>query len=261
MNQHVVKSFIFNIQKFSLHDGPGIRTSVFYKGCPLRCEWCSNPESQKQVEEPIWDKSRNREVMSGYWISNDELYEEIAKDIPFYEESSGGVTVTGGEVLNQVDAATDFLDKCQKNGIHTACETSGYSSPENFEKLMKHVDLFIMDLKHHDSIQHQEKTGVKLDIILRNLKTLINSDTDYLIRIPVIPYFNETDEDAHEFGKLLNELKINEVELLPFHQFGEEKYKNLNREYTYKDVKSYQKEDLEDYKKILESYNISVILK
>lgn len=254
-------SFIFNIQRFSLHDGPGIRTSIFYKGCPLRCAWCSNPESQKQIQEQIWDNSKQENVLSGYWESNETLLEEILKDEPFYEESNGGVTLTGGEVLNQVDSAVDLIKLCKENNIHTACETSGYSSEENFIKLMSNVDLFIMDIKHYDSDKHIEKTGVSLKLILKNLKILSKSETPYLIRIPVIPSFNETLKDAKGFAKLLNKYNIKEVELLPFHQFGEEKYKYLNRNYKYAGVENLSKDDLIDYKDIIENEGINVILK
>lgn len=255
-----LNSFIFNIQKFSLHDGPGIRTAVFYKGCPLRCEWCSNPESQKGVEEPIWDNVKKDFVTSGYTISNEELLKEILKDEIFYAESNGGVTVTGGEVLNQTDAAVDLLKRCKEHKIHRACETSGFASAENFTKLMKNVDLFIMDIKHHDTDRHKEKTGVYLERILSNLKILVQSETDYLIRIPIIPNFNDTLDDAYAFAKLLNEYQVKKIELLPFHQFGEEKYKYLNRDYAYKDVKKIESDSLIEYKEILEAHHINVIL-
>lgn len=256
-----MNSFIFNIQRFSLHDGPGIRTSIFYKGCPLRCAWCSNPESQLQTIEPIWDNIRKGYVDSGYHINNEDLLKEIMKDVDFYEESNGGVTVTGGEVLNQIDAVVDLLAKCQENNIHTACETSGYSSKENFIKLMNSVDLFIMDIKHHDTDMHFKETNVHLQRILDNARLLANSEINYLIRIPVIPNYNDSIYDAMEFAKLLKNLNINKVELLPFHQFGEEKYKYLNREYQYSKVKSYYREDLLQYIKVMENEGLEVICK
>ncbi len=252
-------SFIFNIQRFSLHDGPGIRTSVFYKGCPLKCTWCSNPESQLQKEEQIWDNSKNEFVLSGYWMENKKLLEEITKDKAFYKESNGGITLTGGEVLNQVLAASELLQMCRKENIHTACETSGFSSEKNFKMLMNNVDLFIMDVKHYDEEKHMEKTGVGLEVILTNLNTLVNSNVDHLIRIPVIPGFNDSLKDAKEFTSLLKTYKINKIELLPFHQFGEEKYKYLNRSYEFSGVKKVTKEDLLNYIKVFENNGIEVI--
>lgn len=254
------KACIFNIQKFSIHDGPGIRTVIFFKGCPLRCSWCSNPESQNSIPEKIWDENKKDYKITGEYKTSQEIMKEILKDTPFYEESEGGVTLSGGEVLNQAEFASNLLDACHKQGIHTACETSAYSSLETFKRFLSHVDFLIMDIKHYDEEKHFEKTGVKLSPILKNLKYAVDSNQAMLLRIPIIPNFNDSLEDAKNFGKLLSECNVKKIELLPFHQFGEKKYALLNREYEFKDFKQLRAADLEEYKNIIESDGITCII-
>lgn len=254
------KAIIFNIQRFSIHDGPGVRTSVFYKGCPLRCWWCSNPESQKMLPELMWDKSKEKNAMTGYYQSVEEIMEVVRKDIDFYKESGGGVTVTGGEVLAQKDQVIELLKQCRKEGIHTACETSAYAKPEEFEDFISYVDLLMMDIKHHDSQKHKEQTGVALEPILDNLDIAIKQDKNMLIRIPIIPGYNDSLEDAKHFGELLKKHKVKEIELLPFHQFGEQKYKFLERDYPYKDAKQMVSDDLIAYAKIIEDYGVNCLI-
>ena len=130
-----IKSCIFNIQRFSIHDGPGIRTTVFFKGCPLNCMWCSNPESQSFKPEPIWDKIKKDYIITGECKTVEEIMEIILKDMDYYIESEGGVTLSGGEVLSHPEFAAELLKECKKHNIHTACETSAFSSPEIFNSL------------------------------------------------------------------------------------------------------------------------------
>lgn len=250
------KAIIFNIQRFSIHDGPGIRTSVFYKGCPLRCRWCSNPESQNPQPELMWDNTLKKDVMAGKRKSVEEIMEVIRKDIDFYLESNGGVTVTGGEVLAQKDQVIKLLKQCKKEGIHTACETSAYASKEEFVDFISYVDLLIMDVKHYDTKKHKAKTGVALEPILRNLDAAIELNKEMLVRIPIIPKFNDSLKDAESFGQLLKKHQVKNIELLPFHQFGEEKYKYLNREYDYKDKGQIVTKDLKAYAQIIESFGV-----
>lgn len=252
-----LQAIIFNIQRFSIHDGPGIRTTIFFKGCPLRCSWCSNPESQKKQPEPIWDNIKKQEIIIGRTYSIEEVLEVIRKDRDYYEESNGGVTVTGGEVLAQKDFVVELLSKCQQEGIHTACETSAYASNRDFIDLMEHVDLLIMDIKHHDSDKHRRETGVSLAPILANLDTALSANKEMLLRIPVIPNFNDSLEDAHEFGKLLKAHGAKDIELLPFHQFGKSKYKFLKRTYAFESIPQLTSKDLEPFAAILSSYGLN----
>lgn len=250
------KAIVFNIQRFSIHDGPGIRTSVFYKGCPLRCAWCSNPESQSTQQEEMWDNTKKENVTVGKFKSVEDIMEIVRKDIDFYLESDGGVTVTGGEVLAQKQQAVALLKQCRKEGIHTACETSAYAPSNEFKDFISYVDLLIMDIKHHDTIKHREKTRVPLEPILKNLDIAIELNKKMLVRIPIIPGYNDSLEDAKQFGQLLKDHKVAEIELLPFHQFGSEKYKYLDREYEYRDTAQILTEELLPYSEIIESYGV-----
>ena len=248
---------IFNIQRFSIHDGPGIRTTIFFKGCPLRCTWCSNPESQKRQPEPIWDNQKKQEIITGAYYTVEEVMEVIRKDIDYYEESKGGITVTGGEVLAQKAFVIEILKKCREENIHTACETSAFSSSSDFNELIEPLDLLIMDIKHHSEDAHKAKTGVSLEPILKNLDQAINSQKEMLLRIPIIPAYNNSLEDAEAFGQLLLCHQVKEVELLPFHQFGKSKYKYLKRAYEYEGVPQLTSKDLLPYAAIIEKFGIT----
>ncbi|MCJ1718282.1 glycyl-radical enzyme activating protein [Listeria ivanovii] len=243
------KGCVFNIQRFSIHDGPGIRTTIFFKGCPLQCTWCSNPESQKRLPEWMWDNIKKKNILTGDYLTVDEIMSEVLKDIDYYAESGGGVTVTGGEVLAQLPFVIKFLKKCKENGIHTACETSAYSSKEKFLLLLENVDLLIMDIKHYNSEKHRDKTGVKLEPIIENLKLASLSDKDMLLRIPIIPGYNDSLADSEQFALLLSSLNIQAVELLPFHQFGKSKYKFLGRKYEFTTTPQLSTTDLLLHKK------------
>ena len=245
-----IKSCIFNIQRFSIHDGPGIRTTVFFKGCPLSCTWCSNPESQNFKPEPMWDKIKKEHIIAGEYKTVEEIMEIILKDMDYYIESEGGVTLSGGEVLSQSEFAIELLKECKKHNIHTACETSAFSSPEIFNNFTEYTDLLIIDIKHYDNSEHIKKTGVSLKPILENIKHAILKKKNVLFRIPIIPGYNDSLKDAENFSRLLKLYNINKVELLPFHQFGKSKYKFLNRKYEFENTKQIYAEDLKEYKEV-----------
>lgn len=251
-----VKACIFNIQKFSIHDGPGIRTVVFFKGCPLSCFWCSNPESQWGKPEKIWDNPQQAYATVGEYQTIEEIIAEVMKDEPFYEESGGGVTLSGGEVLFQAAFATELLRRLKEKGVHTASETTGYAKEEVFKKYIEQVDLLYFDVKHHDDRIHKAGTGVSLKPILRNLSLALKNHSALIVRIPVIPDYNDGVENAQAFASLFRELGISQVELLPFHQFGEEKYAFLNRVYKLQDYPQLHTEDLEYFKRILQEQKI-----
>lgn len=288
------KILIFNIQKFSLHDGPGIRTSIFLKGCPLRCKWCSNPESQNPyVDIFIKDDKRTKIDIKkdalnfdeeGYIIEDDlfcdllkangindkkikydqvgrpmdldRLVEIAMEDKVFYESSGGGVTISGGEPFMQANLLVELIKKLKAKGLHTAIESTLFTNPENVAKLYPHLDLFIADCKNWNEEVHQINTGVLNGIILKNLKDLVKNAKDYLIRIPVIPDFNYSKEDAYEFAKLFKNLGVKKVQLLPFHQFGKGKYDNYGIKYEYSDKKALVDDDLTDMVEILEKKGI-----
>ena len=283
---------IFNIQKFSLNDGPGIRTVVFFKGCPLKCTWCANPESQEPRLQVLWDRQKcigchtcvkscptlavqckgtgividhRRCLGSGICIekcpahalkaegerkSVDEIVRIVMQDEPFYEESGGGVTLSGGEATMQPEFAVALLKALKERGIHTAVETTGVASPAVFERIIAYVDLLLFDIKHWDEEKHKEKTGVSNLPILQNMKYAIDQGKNVLPRLPVIPGYNDSIEDAQGFVRRLNEVGTQRVQLLPFHQFGENKYHMLGKEYAHADVKALHPEDLQEFRQV-----------
>lgn len=284
------KGIVFNIQKFSIHDGPGIRTTVFLKGCPLRCKWCANPESQLSKIQILYDKEKcahcqtcvhlcpnhaismddNDRIMidlshcdgclscvkncpakalsfEGEIKTVDEVVKTCLQDIDFYEESGGGVTISGGEGMVQPDFVKDLLSKLKEHQIHTAIETTGYIKEEIFKELAPMFDLLLFDVKHYDSDKHYEGTHVHNELIIKNLAWAIENKIDVLPRIPVIPGFNDSLYDAKGIANLLKKVNAKKVQLLPFHQFGENKYHLLGKTYAYENVKALHPEDLIDY--------------
>lgn len=232
-----MKALIFDIKRFAIHDGPGIRTTLFFKGCPLVCPWCHNPESRN--EEPqiydhvdkIGDKEFVSEKTIGSYYTSEQLLKEILKDNTFYEESGGGVTFSGGEPLNQHSFLIEFLKECQSEKIHTALDTSGYADEEVVINIAPLVDLFLFDIKHLNSTTHKKYTGVRNDIILKNFNWLIDSGYNVVARIPVIPDINTEEGYIDRLSEYLSTRQcdnFNEVHLLPYHKIGCAKYGKFN---------------------------------
>ena len=220
-----INGLIFNIEEFAIYDGPGIRTAVFLKGCPLRCIWCHNPEGINKQPEMM----NNR--ICGYEISAGELAAKLRKNEDFYKSSGGGVTVSGGEPFEQSKFLFALLSELR--GIHTAIETSGYISSDIFAKSLGFTDLIIMDIKHADSAIHKKLTGVGNEQILANLEILKSSETPFIIRVPLIPGINDGDENLRATAELLAGAKnLMRVELLPYNKLTGAKYKALGREYN-----------------------------
>lgn len=256
-----LKGLIFNIQKFSLNDGPGIRTVVFFKGCPLRCKWCSNPESQIGAPEKMFDESKNRMITCGKYMTVNDVMKVVMQDKAFYDASGGGVTFSGGEVLFQAKFAIALAKRLKAKGVHLACETTGYVKSSVFKEFMKYMDFMYYDCKQWNAMLHIKGTAKSNKIILKNLDLALKYQTpahgkQLCIRIPVIPGFNYTDNDAENFGKLFVKMGVKHVELLPFHQFGLKKYAELNRPYALKHVRQLTSDDLLDYQKILAKYGV-----
>ncbi|VTS16197.1 pyruvate formate-lyase activating enzyme [Streptococcus porcinus] len=247
---------VFNIQHFSIHDGPGIRTTVFLKGCPLRCPWCANPESQKKQPEQMLKSDGQTYETVGEVKTVDMVIEDVLKDLDFYEESGGGLTLSGGEIFAQYDFAKAILKAAKEKGLHTAIETTAYAKHEQFIDLIQYVDFIYTDLKHYNQVRHRKMTGVTNDLIIKNIHYAFAMGKEIVLRIPIIPNFNDSLEDAKAFSELFNQLEISEVQLLPFHQFGENKYKLLGRDYQMTDVPAYHPEDLEDYRQVFLQHQI-----
>ena len=293
------KGIIFDIKNFSIHDGPGIRTTVFLKGCPLRCLWCSNPESQKarpelmtypercvgcgkcvevcptgaaKATQTIREKcigcgkcvevceSEARKLI-GRWATSEDIVKEVAKDKIFYDESGGGVTLSGGEVVMQPKFATEIFKMCQEQGIHTVLDTTGYCKWKTFSEIIRYVDLVYFDNKCIIPEQHVELTGVDNGMILTNLKKMDEIGKRFSIRMPIIPGLNDSEKILQATGEFLRELKSNfTVFLLPFHAYGASKYERLDLTYKLGKLKNLEKEKLAPIKNILEEYELKVQL-
>ena len=224
---------IFDIKKFAIHDGPGIRTTVFLKGCPLDCRWCHNPEGRHPEPEPMaagpTGIARGYAVPVGTRMSVYAVMTEIVKDQLFYDESGGGVTFSGGEPLAQPDFLAALLNGCRRQGIHTALDTSGYATPEIMARIAPLVDLFLYDLKLMNDSQHQTYTGVSNAGILANLRHLVKTGCKVIIRFPLIPRINDTSENLAQMGAFLTDLELQRIDLLPFHDIHRQKYHRLGQ--------------------------------
>lgn len=271
------RGLVFNIMRFALHDGPGIRTTVFLKGCPLNCWWCHNPEGRSTKREMIYLAERcircgdcvaacpqhalkldeqivrnshlckrhtrcvdvcpsGAQGVLGRRISVSEVMEELLKDQIFFDESGGGVTISGGEPLAQPDFLATLLAECRARHIHTVLDTCGYAEWHVFERIRGAVDLFLFDLKVMDPIKHQQFTGVRNDRILANLGRLAKSGSSLIVRIPVIPQVNDDEENFTAVSRFLSRLNIGNIDLLPYHSIASSKYSRLGQVYRMGDV-------------------------
>lgn len=223
---------IFDIQKYSIHDGPGIRTIVFLKGCALRCRWCCNPESQHyEVEKMLFE---GKEKTMGYDVTVADVMDVVRQDSFYYARSGGGMTLSGGEALLQPDFAVDLLRACHDMGINTAIETTAIAKWEVIERYLPHLDYVLMDIKHMDSAKHKEFTTQPNERILENaIKIAESGMVNLTIRVPVIPTFNHTPEEIRAIAEFAVSLPgVERLHLLPYHRLGEGKYEGLGREYT-----------------------------
>lgn len=264
---------VFNIQKYVLHDGPGIRTTVFLKGCPLSCQWCHNPESIRDGQELTFNRSKcinckhcneftepdpcPSEALSfvSKTYSVDEIMLEIMKDHVFYDESGGGVTFSGGEPLLQNDFLFEVLKACKQEGLHTAVDTSGFASWSSFDQIKEYVDLFLYDIKHTDDEKHRCLTGVSNELILENFKRLIQTN-DVYVRLPIIKNVNDDAVHFKHVKDLLTDDHVIQVNLLPYHNYAENKYDQLMIKSDFKAFERPSDQQLESIKQFFESFNI-----
>lgn len=226
---------IFDIQKYSIHDGPGIRTIVFLKGCPLRCRWCCNPESQSPKIEKM--TVNGTEKIIGRDVTVKEVMDEIVKDMPYYRRSGGGVTLSGGECLMQPEFAVSLLTACKEYGIDTAIETTAFAKFEVIEYYLPYIDHVLMDIKHIDEAKHKAFTGQSNKPILENAIKIGAMAKELIIRVPVIPTFNNTPEEISAIAEFASKIpNVKKMHLLPYHRLGQDKYSGLGREYTLADI-------------------------
>ncbi len=256
---------VFNIQRYAVHDGPGIRVTVFLKGCPLRCWWCHNPESLRMEPEsifPSWEgQGVDKETILGKTMTVQEVMTEIEKELIFFDESGGGVTFSGGEPLMQPEFLKAMLECCHKQEIHTALDTSGYAPPHVLQSIIDHVDLFLYDLKIMDDTIHWKYTGVSNRMILENLQTLSRRGKLVFIRFPVIPNITDTQKNIIDMRVFLTDLKsIQQINLLPYHRIAEGKYEKLQQENKMAGVTPPSEEQLNGLKKEFEKHGFRVTI-
>jgi pyruvate formate lyase activating enzyme len=263
-------AIIFNVQKFSVHDGPGIRTTVFFKGCPLRCLWCHNPESQKTKKQMLFDSDKcvlcgtcvkmcpqkaitieNNKLTTNFDKCNycgqcevyctkgarqvvgkeytiDEIFKEVIKDKVFYEQSNGGVTVSGGEPLLHIDFVEELFKRLKEKNIHTAVDTCGAVDFENLRRIAPYTDVFLYDIKLIDDEKHKEYAGMSNKLILDNLKKLSQIHNNINLRMPIIEGVNGDESHIEKTIDFIKELNISKVNLLPYHDIARHKYKKLD---------------------------------
>ena len=297
----MTKGVVFDVKRFSIHDGPGIRTTVFFKGCPLRCQWCHNPEGQAPAPELMLRAERcigcgacvsvctqgaismdgdvastdrekcavcgacvevcyaeAREV-AGREVTVAQTMGEIERDIPFFDESGGGVTFSGGEPLLQPAFLLALLRACREKEIHTAVDTCGFFTWETLDSIRQYVDLFLYDLKLMDDARHREFTGVSNELSLGNLQALSQWGHNIVLRVPIIPGINDDDENIRETAAIAAALpRLKRVDLLPYHHTGLEKYNRFDRVYTLPQTRPPSDERMAELEETLRGFGLQV---
>lgn len=296
-----LQGLITGLERFALHDGPGIRTLVFAKGCPIRCLWCSSPQTQRRSPEILYQIGKCQrcggcqgacpvEAMSlseeegvridreactgcgecveacsndalelvGRQVSSEELIGEVLKDSPFYRRSGGGVTLGGGEPTLQYEFVLELLEGCKRQHLHTVMETCGFVSWRHLEKILDYLDLVYLDIKHMDSVAHEALTGVPNPLILENARR-IASRCPLIVRIPVVPGLNDSDENIMRTAEFAGGLggNLKRIELLPYHGLGVQTYAELGREYRLRDVLPPDDRHMKRLAEIIESRGVS----
>lgn len=295
-----LRGLVFDLRKYSVHDGPGIRTTVFLKGCPLSCWWCHNPESQSAKPEMTLRPARcigcsscvevcptgaltieqgrfafneadcnwcglcadacpadAREVL-GRWMTVDQVLAEVERDVPFYDESGGGVTLSGGEPLMQPDFTRVVLQACRQHDIHTALDTAGYARWETLDSIRPYVNLFLFDLKLMDDALHRQYTGVPNHLILDNLRRLRENGARVILRIPIVPGITDSEDNLRGIAEIAQRLGIERVDILPYHHSAAAKYERLQRSYALPDVRPPSDERMQQLAALFEPFQIPV---
>ena len=248
-----LKGMVLRLEKSSIYDGDGLRTVVFLKGCPLKCAWCSTPESQNREIETTKDGS----ITYGKEMTVEEVLVEVRKDSLFYFYSGGGMTVSGGEVLAQPDFLLALLRRSRFEGIDSAIETSFLGKWEVIEQALGTLDTGFVDLKMFREDKHRFYTGVSNQVILENIRKAGSKDFDnkLIIRTPLIPGVNDDQEELENIGRFLSELPyVHHLQLLPYHRLGTDTYRKLGRVYTLKDVRVPSEEHMEWCRSVIGKY-------
>lgn len=249
------KGRIFDIQRYSIHDGNGIRTIVFLKGCVLHCRWCCNPESQSYEIETMMVQGESKIIGEDTTVG--EVMKTVEKDRTYYRRTGGGLTLSGGESLCQPEFARDMLRAAREAGITTAMESMGCADYSVIEEILPYLDQYLLDIKHMNSKKHEEFTGRGNELMLENAKKIAASGmTELSIRIPVIPGFNDTPEEIRDIAVFTRELgHVKRLHLLPYHRLGQDKYDGLNRHYLMGEVKPPANEKMQMLLKVAEEFS------
>lgn len=296
-----VTGVVTQIQRYSINDGPGIRTTVFVKGCALRCRWCHNPETWDPEPEVYFRAPKcahcgtcaavcpvpgavdlegedriNREICSrcmecvdacpyqalsrvGETVAVEEVMAEVLRDIPFYRNSGGGTTVSGGEPLFQPDFTLELLKAAKGHGLHTCLDTSGYAPAAAVERVLPYVDLVLLDIKHMDPAIHEQYTGVPNHLILENAR-LMAARANVRVRVPLIPGFNDTEEFIDELGRFAVSAGLGACDILPYHDYCEAKYRMLGRESTFYKVRPLDDVRVAELERRLRDYGLQTTI-
>jgi pyruvate formate lyase activating enzyme len=299
-SQQEIKGAIFDIQRYSIHDGPGIRTVVFFKGCPLKCPWCSNPEAQNTSEEIEYsrmdcflclccvDACSERALTHGEegihvdrekcslcgkcvevclsggirqvrkMVTVEEVLQIVEKDRAFYESSGGGITLSGGEPLSQHEFASSLLQASKQRGLHTCIETTGYQQWKHCLQVIRYADTVLFDLKIWNPASHRKIVGVSNEMILKNARKIVELGKELIIRVPLIPGYNDNPENLGGFVGFARQIGVAEMHLLPYHRLGESKYDRLGRSYPLKDLQPPTREEMNKVGDELTTHGIKI---
>lgn len=247
------KGRIFDIQRYSIHDGTGIRTIVFLKGCALRCKWCCNPESQEYGIQEMTVAGKKKII--GRDVTVEEVMETVLKDRSYYARTGGGITLSGGECLCQPEFARDLLRASREAGITTAIESMAGVKWEILEQILPYLDHYLMDIKHINGEKHRQFTGKSNELMLENARKVAESGLTRLsVRVPVIPTFNDKPEEIRDIARFADKLPgVKEIYLLPYHRLGQDKYDGLGRTYEMPDILPPDPSYMEVLKKVVEA--------